>query len=176
MYGNSDPTGVFLSRKALMSLHPEVRAAVLRSVFQEGPAPETSGDGEAEEIEGEEPAITGQAADDEAFAELSPRQARRFYEGCGGKTKAAVEAMAKSESRFFQVRDVAKAVGVTAPELRGVWGGLTRRVKTITNDHESYLVNWAGSEPKHDAEGNYVDQRGELTEMTYQSFRKALSL
>uniref|UniRef100_UPI001AEC026F hypothetical protein n=1 Tax=Methylobacterium sp. B1 TaxID=91459 RepID=UPI001AEC026F len=67
-------------------------------------------------------------------------------------------------------------VGVSAPELRGVWGGLTRRTKTITGDPNAYLIDWSKSEAEFDENGTYIDQRGEVTEMTYQSLRKAFGI
>ena len=112
--------------------------------------------------------------EDEHFAELSPGQARDFYAGCGAKTRKALEVISDSGDRHFQVADVAKAIGVRANELAGVWGGLTRRLKTITGDADAYLIDWTKSEPVFDDEENYIDQTGEVTELTYRSFRKAL--
>ena len=176
MYSETDHTGVFLSRKALMSLQPEVRTAVLDIVFRVPSAPRLD-DGDEQSRDNVSASVPATSSDDdEGFAELSARQARRFLEGCGTKTHTAVEVMAKSSSRFFQVADIASALGVKAPELRGVWGGLTRRVQTITGDTEAYLISWRASSPVFDEDDKYADQRGELTEMTYQSFRKALGL
>jgi hypothetical protein len=112
--------------------------------------------------------------EDEHFAELSPGQARDFYAGCGPKTRKAIEVIANSPSRHFQIADVAKAIGVRPSELTGVWGGLTRRLKTVTGDSEAYLIDWTKSEPVVDEDDNYVDHTGEVTELTYRSFRKAL--
>lgn len=112
--------------------------------------------------------------EDEHFAELSPGQARDFYAGCGAKTRKAIDVIADSSSRHFQIADVAKAIGVEPSDLSGVWGGLTRRLKTITGDSDAYLIDWTKSEPVLDEEENYIDHTGEVTEMTYKSFRKAL--
>lgn len=112
--------------------------------------------------------------EDEHFAELSPGQARDFYAGCGAKTRKAIDVIADSGDRHFQVADVAKAIGVRPNELAGVWGGLTRRLKTITGDADGYLIDWTKGEPVLDDEENYIDQTGEVTELTYRSFRKAL--
>lgn len=112
--------------------------------------------------------------EDEHFAELSPGQARDFYAGCGVKTRKAIDVIADSGSRHFQIADVAKAIGVQPSDLSGVWGGLTRRLKTITGDSDAYLIDWTKSEPVLDEEENYIDHTGEVTEMTYNSFRKAL--
>lgn len=114
--------------------------------------------------------------EDYHFAELSPGQARDFYAGCGPSTRKAIEVIARSDSNYFQLADVAKETEVSPSDLSGVWGGLTRRVKTITGDSEAYLIDWNKSDPVCDEEGNYIDHRGEVTEMTYKSFRKALGI
>jgi hypothetical protein len=112
--------------------------------------------------------------EDEHFVELSPGQARDFYAGCGSKTRKAIDVIADSDSPRFRLADVAKAIGVQPTELTGVWGGLTRRTKTITGDSAAYLIDWTKSDPIHDDDGNYIDHPGEVTELTYRSFRKAL--
>jgi len=121
------------------------------------------------------PDLTGA---NEHFAELSPGQARDFLAGCTAKTKAAIAVMARSETRFFHMRDVAIDLSVPVSELRGVWSGLTRRLRTVTGDVDAYLVYWHGDGiydgEEDDAE--YVDHVGELTEMTHASFRKALAI
>ena len=167
-------SGIYISAAIVKSRSPDERAWLFGLLTGDGPAfPSLSGDDAASQST---PAEEDQNEQDEHFAELSPGQARDYYTGCGEKTKKALEAMAASSSRFFQVADVAKAVGVPAPELRGVWGGLTRRLQTVTGDAAAYLVDWNGSEPEHDENGVYIDQRGELTELTYRSLRKALKL
>jgi hypothetical protein len=122
----------------------------------------------------------GSASDDEEededFAELSPRQARDFYQGCGEKTRKAVEAIARSSTHRFHVADIAKAVGVPARDLRGVWGGLTRRTQTILDDVDAYLIHWHDGTQKYADDGSYIDQIGEVTEMTHQSLRRALKI
>lgn len=119
--------------------------------------------------------LSDEIVEDEHFAELSPSQAREFLNGCGKKTKAAVIAMASSNDRFFQLRDVALALKMPASELSGVWSGLTRRIRTVTCDPAAYLIYWHG-EAQYDEDGNYIDHRGELNEMTYVAFRKALRI
>lgn len=165
-------SGIYISAAIVKSRSPDERAWLFGLLTGDGP---TFPGRSADQATGSD-ALAGDQEQDEHFAELSPGQARDYYTGCGEKTKKALEAMAASSSRFFQVADVAKAVGVPAPELRGVWGGLTRRLQTVTGDGEAYLVDWNGSEPEHDENGVYIDQRGELTELTYRSLRKALKL
>lgn len=120
--------------------------------------------------------FTNNQSEDPHFVEFSPSQAREFYAGCNEKTRKAIEVIARSDDRHFQLADVAEAVGVTAPELKGVWSGLTRRSRTVTGDNDAYLIDWAKSEAIYDEDGNYSDQRGEVSEFTYRSFRKALGI
>lgn len=169
-----DISGVYISSTRLKSLSLEDRAFVFGLITDAPPPPSSiSQDGPSPAVPD---GVQVQANEDEHFAELSPSQAREFYAGCGEKTKKAVEAIAVSPSRMIQVADIAKAVGVQAFELRGVWGGLTRRTATVTGDPKAHLFDWHEGTQKHDEEGNYVDQIGEVTELTYNSFRKALKL
>lgn len=112
---------------------------------------------------------------DESLAQLSPSQARDFYNGCGEKTRKAIEVIARSESAQFHLKDVAEAIGVKPAELSHVWGGLTRRLTTITGNGDSILINWERHEGVFDADGEYLDHIGEVSELTYQSFRKMLA-
>lgn len=169
-----DASGIYISSTRLKSLSLEERTFVLGLITDDPPPPSLALQ------DSPLPAAPGgadvQVNEDEHFAELSPSQAREFYAGCGEKTKKAVEAIAASPLRMIQVADIAKAVGVQAFELRGVWGGLTRRTATVTGDPKARLLDWHEGTQKHDQEGNYVDQIGEVTELTYNSFRKALKL
>jgi hypothetical protein len=169
-----DTSGIYISSTRLKSLSLEQRTFVLGLITGDPQAPSLALH--------DSPALVApgsadiQVNKDDHFAELSPGQARDFYAGCGEKTKRAVDAIAASPSRMIQVADIAKAVGVEASELRGVWGGLTRRTATVTGDPKAYLFDWHEGTQKYDQEGNYVDQTGEVTELTYSSLRKALKL
>ena len=121
---------------------------------------------------GEEPV----SDDDDNIAEISPGQARDFLKGCSEKTKTAIKAMVKGDSRLFQLKDVALSVGVGATELTGVWSGLTRRTKTVTKNPDAYLIDWTSGEAEFDKNGQYVDHQAGLSQMTYKSFRKALGI
>ncbi|MES2120504.1 MAG: hypothetical protein V4513_08015 [Pseudomonadota bacterium] len=158
-------SGIFITSEHLKSL-PKTQQDFLFGILTGAEAAHTATT---------QPASSAAEVDDLHFVELSPAQAREFYAGCGEKTKKAIDAMVSGSSPKFQVADVAKALGVNAPELRGVWGGLTRRAQTITGDDEAYLVDWSTSEAVYDENGKYADQAGWLTELTYNSFRKALA-
>jgi hypothetical protein len=112
--------------------------------------------------------------EDEHFAEFSPGQAREFYNGCGEKTQKAIEVMARSETNEFHIADVAKALDVDPSDLRGVWGGLTRRTQTVMDDKSAYLINWELHDAIWDDDDQLVDHIGVITELTHQSFRRLL--
>ena len=155
--------GIFITTTTIKSL-PKPEQDFLFGIIsgREMVAGESKSAAEDEELE------------DEHFAELSPGQARDFYSGCGVKTRKAIDVIADSASHRFQLADIAEALGEKPGDLRGVWSGLTRRLKTITGDSGAYLIDWAKNKGVFDDDGNYVDHTGELTEMTYRSFRKAL--
>lgn len=169
--------GIFITGDRIASLAKEQQAWLLSLVTGGGaPSPGEVGELVLDENAGTNGSAKGGEQEDEDFAEFSPRQARDFYQGCGEKTRKAVEAIARSSTNCFQVAEVAKAVGVPAAELRGVWGGLTRRTQTIVDDVDAYLVHWHDGTQKYADDGSYIDQVGEVTEMTHQSLRKALKI
>jgi hypothetical protein len=153
---------IIITADTFKSLPKNVQEAVLEAAFGGKISPTTARNAELLDEE------------DDSFAQLSPAQAREFYNGCGEKTRRALEVIAQSESRQFHLADVAKAIGVQPDELRGVWGGLTRRLYTVTGQNDGYLINWERHDPVNDDEGNYIDHIGEVSELTYQSFRKLL--
>jgi hypothetical protein len=158
-------SGIFITTEHLKSMTKQDQNFLFGILSARGGVPEPS-----------EPGATAHNStlDDEHFAELSPGQAREFYTGCGPKTKKAIEVIADSSSHQFHLADIAKAVGEKPSKLRGVWGGLTRRLTTVTGDSEAYLIDWSRSELVTDDDGNCVDHIGEVTELTYRSFRKIL--
>ena len=155
--------GIFITTTTIKSL-PKPDQDFLFGIIsgRDMSAPEPRVQADEEEVE------------DEHFAGLSPGQARDFYSGCGPKTRKAIDVIADSASHRFQIADVARALDVQPSDLTGVWGGLTRRLKTITGDSGAYLIDWEKNEAVYDDEGNYVDHVGEVRELTYRSFRKAL--
>lgn len=153
---------IIITADTLRSLPQNVQDIVFAAVFGRTAKPPATANGDMLD------------EDDESLAQLSPAQAREFYSGCGEKTRKALEAIANSDSRQFHLADVAKAVGVKPDELRGVWGGLTRRLYTVMGENDGYLINWERHDPVLDEAENYVDHIGEVSELTYQSFRKLL--
>lgn len=122
------------------------------------------------------PPVSGTAAvatDDLEPPDLSPAQAAEFLERCGEKTKRAIRTMVQGDAPYFQVADIAKALGTEARYLAGTWAAITKVTKRILGAPVQ-LIGWG--EGINDENAVYVDQRGWLSEMTYRSFRRALHL
>jgi hypothetical protein len=69
---------------------------------------------------------------------------------------------------------VGRTVTPSASDLHNVQDGITRRLYTITGENDAYLINWERHEPALDDAENYIDHIGEVSELTYQSYRKLL--
>jgi hypothetical protein len=63
---------------------------------------------------------------------------------------------------------------MTLDDLGGVWGGLTKRTRTILGDKKSKLIAWPQN--FYDTHDNWIDATGEMSETTYTSLRKALGI
>lgn len=163
--------GIFLSATTFRELSPATQADILAML-----AGQASGSRPARQAL---PADQGENVSeneiDEDFAELSPTQAREFLSGCGDRTRKMIQLIAEGDTRHFQLADLAESMGCKPGDLRGVWSGLTRRLYTILGNTDAYLIDWAADAVLGE-EGEYLDHAGEVTEMTYQSFRKVLKL
>ncbi|TGR08786.1 hypothetical protein EN833_15090 [Mesorhizobium sp. M4B.F.Ca.ET.190.01.1.1] len=164
-------SGIFIATADFQKLPESLRASLLEHVLGDA----RSIAEQREEQSGTDRSDEGTPEYDQHFAELSPGQVREFLSGCSQKTKSAIRAMVKGESRFFHLKDVAAEIGVPVTGLTGVWSGLTRRTKTVTGDSEAYLIDWSGGEAILE-DGKYADHKAELTEMTHTSFRKVLGI
>lgn len=109
--------------------------------------------------------------EEEGPADLSRAQMRKFLERCSDKTKTALRAIAEADQDDFALKTVAKALGIPdedpAAALRGVWGGLTKRVRTVLGDENAYLIWW---------EDRADDWHGHLSPMSHKSLREALGV
>lgn len=123
------------------------------------------------------PLEVSSASDDaleDILTDLSPAQFKKLVDGCGPKTKAALKAMVAGPTSAFRVAAVAKAVGCNPTELSGVWGGITKRLRSVTGDSKAYLWKWG--ELENDPEDRYIDQDGAMSETTYRSGRRVFGL
>lgn len=111
---------------------------------------------------------TSEMEEDEQFADLSIAQAKKFLERVSDKVRTAIRVIAEADPSGFDMDAVMHALDADdASALRGVWGGITKRVRTVLGDEEAYLIWWV------EREGGWV---GRLSSMTHRSFRKVLGL
>jgi hypothetical protein len=104
----------------------------------------------------------------EGPADLSTAQAKKFLERCSEKTQTALRFIAKAPVEGFKLSKIAAAMGEDNPgSLRGVWGGLTKRVRTVLGDPNADFIWW-------DELGE--DWTGNVSEMTHRSLRKVFGL
>jgi len=163
-----------LSEHDVSSLPQTVKDALLMEIQRilRGTPPTQIGGGNlgvAENVE-----VNARVDKEEQPADLSVNQATRFLEGCSEKSKRVLRTIVAGKSKEFRFSALLKALGMTAAELDGVWGGLTKRTRTILGDKKSKVILW----PKnfYDAEDNWTDATGVVSEMTYASFRKAFGI
>jgi hypothetical protein len=100
------------------------------------------------------------------YAELGLQAARAFLQGCGEKTTRAIKSIVNA-GETFSVRQLESRMGVHVGGLRGVWSGLTKRVRTITGDDDVDLIQWI-----EETDDDWVAR---LMPVTRESFRRALA-
>jgi len=77
--------------------------------------------------------------------------------------------IAESDASGFDLARVTEGLGVDDDtDLRGVWGGITKRVRTVLGDDEAYLIWWTEQESG--------DWTGRVSPTTHRSFGKVLGL
>jgi hypothetical protein len=151
-------SGVFLSFSALSTFNPAtqaeiadfIKAQVSPDLAQEVGAP-------AADV-GEEP------------ADLSVAQANTFLKRVSDKVRNTMRVIAEADASGFAMSAVGDALGVDleTADLRGVWGGITKRVRTVLGDDEAVLIWWT-----QDEQGEWT---GRVSAYTHRSLRKAFGL
>jgi hypothetical protein len=102
-------------------------------------------------------------------ADLSVAQARKFLERVSDKVRTTVRVIADASPSGFDMTAVMTALDVDdASELRGVWGGITKRTRTVLGDSTASLIWWTEKES-----GGWV---GRVSVMTHRSLQKALGI
>ncbi len=109
---------------------------------------------------------------EESAADLSTAQATAFLEGCSDKTKRVIRAMVRNGGEF-RLKALAASLNLEVGEMGGVWGGLTKRTRTILRDKKANFIKW---KLFYDADDRWEDSEGKMSETTYESFRKALGI
>ena len=100
-----------------------------------------------------------------AAATLDDAQARAFLNNCSNSTVTILEEIVSRDGDFL-MSDVSKLTGKSNKQLRGSWGGITKRTRTICGDSEAYLIEWFKT-----GDG---DWHGRVSPTTVSSLRVAL--
>ena len=144
--------GIFISTKSLNSAEPDLRLRVM-SLAGFDPAAGTS------VKSNEELVSTGSA-----FA-MSQEFAREFLSKCGPKTRKTLSAICEMDGRF-QHSDLETRVGMGP--LRGVWTGITNRLRNVSGDPHAKLIDW-------DMDEELDAWVGTITQVSMRSLRAALT-
>ena len=146
-------SGVFLSFTDLASFSPEGRAEIV---------------GFAQSQLNADPGVPAVESEGEP-ADLSVAQARKFLDRVSEKVRTALQIIVNADVGGFDIIEVMNELDIAeAGDLRGVWGGMTKRVRTVLGDGDAYLIWW-----KKGGEGGWI---GRVSPMTHRSFRKALDI
>ncbi|WP_438288757.1 hypothetical protein [Edwardsiella tarda] len=144
-------SGLFLSRSDLMLLSDSAREEVMALLTKDHllDVYEESEDGPSD---------------------LSSLQAERLIGGLSNKSRLVLKAILESEDgeKGFWCNSLAETLGFDVSDLTGVWSGLTRRTRTVSDDPEAYLISWAWDEKRDDYYGN-------LHPTTYRNCKKAMN-
>ena len=118
-------TGIFLSQTALGSLSPTSKAEVLACLA-------TTAD------------MSVPTAPICTAPDFTLPQWRKFFERCSTKTRAALKVIATAPLTGFTHDQVADALRVNLykEDLRGVWGGITKRTRAILGNKTARIIEW----------------------------------
>ena len=151
-------SGAFLPFAALPGFSPAFQAEFADYIKAQlgAQSDEEIGAGPAQTDESEEP------------SDLSVAQAKKFLDRVSDKVRSTLRVIAEADPAGFEMKAVRRALGLTdEDDLRGVWGGITKRVRTVLGDDEAYLIWWI--EQEH-------DWIGRVSQMTHRSLGKALGI
>lgn len=145
-------SGIFLSRKDLMLLTASAKEEVLMLVSGE------SAHGIYDKPE-------------DGPTDLSSLQAEKLVRGLSDKSRSVLKAILESKDgeHGFWCQSIAEELGFDVSELSGVWSGLTRRTRTVSDDSEAYLIGWAWDE-------EHNDYYGKMHPTTYRNCKKAMNI
>lgn len=102
--------------------------------------------------------------------DLSPAQARKLVNNVSDRLRTTFKVIAESPETGFTVKDIAQALGdEDEGTLRGIWSGITRRLRSVLDDEEAYLFQW-------DEDEGGVTWKGMVSPTTHRSIRKALGV
>jgi len=151
---------LIISHRVFHSLSRELRKELLEKL-QAAPG---SGSDDVPFVEATN--VLDSADGEEGPVELSVAQTKKLLAGCGDKTRTALEVIARNPSNCFLLSQIADELSCEHNELRGVWGGITRRVRNVLDDPEADFIWWS---PTDD------DYEGQVAEITHRSLKKAFN-
>ena len=168
-------TGIFVDQNTLNMFTPKLKADLLEALFRStslatviATSPSSEGS-----LSSSLEVVGSSIKSDEDIVDFTPALARRFVRGCSKKTTTALTAMVSNQDNEFKLSAVGKALSVPVSELTGVWAGITRRTRTVVGESKVYLIRWLPDQV-YGPQGEYLDQTGAFSEMTYRSLRKVL--
>lgn len=74
-------------------------------------------------------------------ADLNVAAVDLFLQNCSPKSIAVLKQIVARKGSFL-LNDIASAMRVRQGGLGGVWGGLTKRTRTVTGDDDARFVEW----------------------------------
>lgn len=102
--------------------------------------------------------------------DLSPAQARKLVNNVSDRLRTTFKVIAEAPEAGFTASDVAQALGdEDEGTLRGVWSGITRRLRTILDDEDAYLFQWEENESR-------ATWNGMVSPTTHRSLRKVFGV
>lgn len=97
--------------------------------------------------------------------QLSVAQARAYLNNCSAATIEILHEVVKRQGDFH-MSDISKLTGKSTMQLRGAWGGITKRTRTVCGDPQASLIEWTKT--------GGGDWHGRVASGTITSFRAAL--
>lgn len=107
--------------------------------------------------------------DDEFASKLNSKMAREFMMHLSPKSKLVLQKIIDFGKAGFWLDELETIIQIELEEdIGGVWGGLTRRVRTVTGIEDAELFHWTWFE-------NEDRTYGKLHQTTYHNLQKLLS-
>ena len=149
--------GVMLSLKVLSTFSPSTREEVIDYLKTQAGIPQST---PQEVVHSQLP--------EEGPDDLSFSQMQKFLERCSPKTQKALRVIAKADLDGFTMDEIVAAYPEEGDDLRSVWGGLTKRVRTVLGKSDAWLIWWTTDESNQ--------WRGRVSAITHKSLRQAFGM
>ena len=119
-------TGVYLTQSTLAALSESARAEISKALF---------------------PVSADEAEWDADVVRLTAAEGYDFVLGCSAKSRALLQVIVDHDGDISH-REIQNMFGATAADLKSVFGGLTKRARTVSGNKKAKLIQWelAGGE------------------------------